>query len=74
MIPCSDEGRHVTDESLAAFHRNLRRLPRKQRHRECSGKANRQLVKRNPPSSSGETDVPISLPHIFTQNGSKLDN
>ncbi|VEL11625.1 unnamed protein product [Protopolystoma xenopodis] len=38
----------MTYESLAPFHRNRRRLPRKQRQHESSSKANRQLVKRNP--------------------------
>ncbi|VEL29966.1 unnamed protein product [Protopolystoma xenopodis] len=47
----------MTDESLARVYRNRRRLPRKQRQREFSSKANRQLVKRNPPSSSGGTDL-----------------
>ncbi|VEL38682.1 unnamed protein product [Protopolystoma xenopodis] len=68
MIPCSDEVRPVTDESLAPFHRNRRRLPRKQRQRECSSKANRRLVKRNPPSSSGRTDLRISSPNAFILN------
>ncbi|VEL37329.1 unnamed protein product [Protopolystoma xenopodis] len=53
MIPCSDSGRHVTGESLAPFHQNRRRLPRKQHQHKSSSKANRQLVKRNRPSSSG---------------------
>ncbi|VEL32413.1 unnamed protein product [Protopolystoma xenopodis] len=51
----------MTEESLAPFYRNRRRLPRKQRQHECSSKANRQLVKRNAPSSSGGTDLRISL-------------
>ncbi|VEL18840.1 unnamed protein product [Protopolystoma xenopodis] len=61
MLPRSDDVRQMTDESLAPFHRNRRRLLRKQRHHECSRKANRQLVKRNPPSSSGGTDLRIFL-------------
>ncbi|VEL17834.1 unnamed protein product [Protopolystoma xenopodis] len=42
------------------FHRNRRRLPQKQCQHESSSKANRQLVGRNPPSSSGGTDLRIS--------------
>ncbi|VEL42314.1 unnamed protein product [Protopolystoma xenopodis] len=72
MKPCSDDVRHRTDERFAPFHRNRRRLPRKQRQHESSGKANRQLVKRNPPLSSGGTDLRISSPNMFTRNGSKL--
>ncbi|VEL38315.1 unnamed protein product [Protopolystoma xenopodis] len=80
---CLNDVRHMTDESLAPFHRNRRRLPRKCMNlpvkpidswsrgirrrllvesnfeslhpHESSSKANRQLVKRNPPSSSGGT-------------------
>ncbi|VEL19306.1 unnamed protein product, partial [Protopolystoma xenopodis] len=44
MLPRSDDVRHMTEESLAPFHRNRRRLPRKQRQHESSGKANRQLL------------------------------
>ncbi|VEL33789.1 unnamed protein product [Protopolystoma xenopodis] len=55
----------MTDESLATFHRNRRRLPRKH---ESSSKANRQLVKRNSPSSSGGTALRISSPNTSTQN------
>ncbi|VEL16250.1 unnamed protein product [Protopolystoma xenopodis] len=54
MLPCSNDVRHMTDESLTPFHRNPRRLPRKQRQHEPSSKANRQLVKSNPPSSPVE--------------------
>ncbi|VEL32279.1 unnamed protein product [Protopolystoma xenopodis] len=61
MLPRSDAVRHMTDESLTPFHRNRKRMPRKQRQHESSNKANRQLVKRNPPSSSGGTDLRISL-------------
>ncbi|VEL12917.1 unnamed protein product [Protopolystoma xenopodis] len=50
------------------------KLLRKQRQHECSSKANRQLVKRNPPSSSGGTELRISSPHSFTRNGSKLNS
>ncbi|VEL14700.1 unnamed protein product [Protopolystoma xenopodis] len=64
----------MTDESLASFHRNRRRLPWKQRQHESSSKANQQLVKRNPPSSSGGTNIRISSPSTFTRNGSKLNN
>ncbi|VEL34793.1 unnamed protein product [Protopolystoma xenopodis] len=74
MIPRSDNVRHVTDESLAPLHRNRMRLPQKQRHNECSSKANRQLVKRNLLSSSAGTDLRISSPNTFTRNGSKLNN
>ncbi|VEL13584.1 unnamed protein product [Protopolystoma xenopodis] len=59
----------MTDESLAPFHRNRGRLPRKPRQHESSSKTNRQLVKRNPPSSSGGTDLRISTPNTFTRNG-----
>ncbi|VEL16457.1 unnamed protein product [Protopolystoma xenopodis] len=58
----------MTDESLAPFNRIRRRLPRKQRPHESSSKANRQLVKRNPPSSSGGTALRISSPNTSTQN------
>ncbi|VEL09063.1 unnamed protein product [Protopolystoma xenopodis] len=54
MIPRSDDVRH----------RNRRRLPRKQRQHEASSKANRQLAERNPPSSSGGTDLRISSPTL----------
>ncbi|VEL36383.1 unnamed protein product [Protopolystoma xenopodis] len=73
MIPCSDDVHHMTDESLATFHRNRKRLPWKQRQHEFSSKANRQLVKRIRPSSSGATDLRISSPNTFTRNGSKLN-
>ncbi|VEL10267.1 unnamed protein product [Protopolystoma xenopodis] len=72
MIPCSDDFRHATDKSLAPFHQKQERLSRKQRQQGGSSKANRQLVKRNPPSSSGEIDFRISSPNPFTQNGNKL--
>ncbi|VEL38447.1 unnamed protein product [Protopolystoma xenopodis] len=42
----------------------------KQRQHESSSKANRQLVKRNPPSCSGGTDLRISSPNTFIRNGS----
>ncbi|VEL40666.1 unnamed protein product [Protopolystoma xenopodis] len=74
MLPRSDDVGHMTDESLAPFHQNRRRSPRKQRQHECSSKANRQLVKWNPLSSSGGADLRISSPNIFTRNGSKLNN
>ncbi|VEL27517.1 unnamed protein product [Protopolystoma xenopodis] len=61
MLPRSDDVRHATDESLSPFHRNRSRLPRKQRQHESS--------KKNPPSSSGGADLPISSPHTFTRNG-----
>ncbi|VEL35029.1 unnamed protein product [Protopolystoma xenopodis] len=67
MIPRSDDVRHVTDESLAPFNRNRRRLPRKQRQHECSSKANL-------PSFSGGIDLRISSPNTFTRNGSKHNN
>ncbi|VEL23939.1 unnamed protein product [Protopolystoma xenopodis] len=50
------------------------RLPRKQRQHECSSKANRQLVKRNPLSSFGGTDLRISSPNTSTRSGSKFNN
>ncbi|VEL07489.1 unnamed protein product [Protopolystoma xenopodis] len=71
MLPRFDDVRHMKDENLAPFHRNRRRFPRKQLQHECSSKANRQLVKRNPPSSSGGLDLRISSPNTFTPNGSK---
>ncbi|VEL35526.1 unnamed protein product [Protopolystoma xenopodis] len=58
MLPRSDDVRHVI--------RNRRRLPRQQRQYDCSSKANRQLVKRNPPSSSGGTDHRISSPSTLS--------
>ncbi|VEL14351.1 unnamed protein product [Protopolystoma xenopodis] len=44
-------------------------LPQKQRQHECSSNGNRPLVKRNPPSSSGGTDLRISSPNTLTRNG-----
>ncbi|VEL22122.1 unnamed protein product [Protopolystoma xenopodis] len=64
----------MTDKSLAHFHRNRRRLSRKQRQHESSSKANRHLVKRNPPPSFGGTDLRIFSPNTFTRNGSKFNN
>ncbi|VEL14952.1 unnamed protein product, partial [Protopolystoma xenopodis] len=60
MLPRSDDVRHMTDE---------RRFRRKQRHHECFSKANRQLVKRNLPSSSGGIEFRISSADTFTRNG-----
>ncbi|VEL15328.1 unnamed protein product [Protopolystoma xenopodis] len=57
------------DKSPAPFHRNRRRLPRKQPQHECSSKANRQLVKRNPSSSFGGTDLRVSSPNTSARNG-----
>ncbi|VEL12962.1 unnamed protein product [Protopolystoma xenopodis] len=74
MLPRSDDVHHVTDESFAPFHWNRVRLPREQSQHECFTKANRQLVKRNLPSSSGGVDLRISSPNTFTRNGSKLNN
>ncbi|VEL32080.1 unnamed protein product [Protopolystoma xenopodis] len=74
MLPRSDDVRHRTDESLATFHRNRRRLPQKQRQHKSSSKANRQLVKRNSSSSSGGTHHRVSSPNTSTRNGSKLNN
>ncbi|VEL32397.1 unnamed protein product [Protopolystoma xenopodis] len=74
MLPCSDDVLHMTDESLVPFHPNRRRLLRIQRQHESSSKANRQLVKRNPPSSSCGTDLLISSRKTFTRNESKLNN
>ncbi|VEL17215.1 unnamed protein product, partial [Protopolystoma xenopodis] len=59
----------MTDESLAPFHRNPRQFPRKQRQHNCSSKANRQLVKRNPPTSSGGIYLRIYSANTFTRNG-----
>ncbi|VEL24098.1 unnamed protein product [Protopolystoma xenopodis] len=42
MLLRSDDVRHMTDESLAPFHRNRVRLPRKRRQHECSSKAIRE--------------------------------
>ncbi|VEL42742.1 unnamed protein product [Protopolystoma xenopodis] len=69
MLTCLDDVRHMTDKSSASIHRNRRKLIRKQPQQECFSKANRQLVKRNPPSSSGATDLRISSPNTFTRNG-----
>ncbi|VEL44287.1 unnamed protein product [Protopolystoma xenopodis] len=66
MLPRSDDVRHMTDDSLEPFPQNRRRLLRKQRQHEFSSKANRQLVKRNPPLSSGGTDHRISASSTFT--------
>ncbi|VEL11618.1 unnamed protein product [Protopolystoma xenopodis] len=48
-------------------------MPCKQRRHECSRKANRQMVKKNPSSSSGGIDFRISSPNIFTRNGSRFN-
>ncbi|VEL35607.1 unnamed protein product [Protopolystoma xenopodis] len=61
--------RQMTYESLAPFRRNRMRLPRKQRHHECSSRTNRQLVKRNRASSSGGTELRISSLNTLTRNG-----
>ncbi|VEL38151.1 unnamed protein product [Protopolystoma xenopodis] len=74
MVPRSEDVRHVAHKSLAPFHRNRVRLPRKQRQHEFSSKANRQLVKRNRPSSSGRANLRISSPHTSTRNESKLSS
>ncbi|VEL35666.1 unnamed protein product, partial [Protopolystoma xenopodis] len=71
MITCSNGVRPMTDKSLAPLHQNRRRLTRKKRQNECSSKAKRQLVKRNLLSSSGGTDLPISLPNTLTRNGNE---
>ncbi|VEL33411.1 unnamed protein product [Protopolystoma xenopodis] len=68
MIPCSVGVRHMTDESSAPFHRTRMRLPQKQRDCECSSKANRQLVKKNPPLSSGGIEIRISSLTTFTRD------
>ncbi|VEL42578.1 unnamed protein product [Protopolystoma xenopodis] len=69
MIPCSCDGR-----KLNTFYRNRKRLPRKQCQHECSSKANRQMVKRNPSSSSGGIDLRISSTNTSSRNGSNLNN
>ncbi|VEL07185.1 unnamed protein product [Protopolystoma xenopodis] len=74
MLPRFDDVRHMTDESLAPFLRNGRRLPQKRRQHESSSKANRQLVKRIQPSSSGGTEPTISSPNTSTRKGSKLNH
>ncbi|VEL34442.1 unnamed protein product [Protopolystoma xenopodis] len=74
MLPRSDDFRHMMDKSSARVHRNRRKLPRKQRQHEFSSKDNRQLVKRNSPSSSGGTDLRITLPNTSTRNGSNPNN
>ncbi|VEL14178.1 unnamed protein product [Protopolystoma xenopodis] len=71
MTACSDAVRQLTDGNSVPFHRNRSRLPRKQRQHECSSKANRQLVKRSPPSSCGGIAAGISSPNTSTRNGSK---
>ncbi|VEL26387.1 unnamed protein product [Protopolystoma xenopodis] len=73
MISFSDDVRHMTHKNLAPFYRNRSRLPRKQRQRESSSKVIRQLVKRNPPSSSGIRPAFESLRPKLTRNGSKLN-
>ncbi|VEL26203.1 unnamed protein product [Protopolystoma xenopodis] len=73
MLPRSDDVRQITDENLAPVHRNRMRLLRKQRQHECSSRANRRLVKSNPSSYVGVTDLGISSPNTFTRNGSKLN-
>ncbi|VEL24568.1 unnamed protein product, partial [Protopolystoma xenopodis] len=60
----------MTEESLAPFNRNRRRFLRKQRQHESSSKANRQLVKKNPPSLSDGIDIRISSSNTSTRNGS----
>ncbi|VEL27117.1 unnamed protein product [Protopolystoma xenopodis] len=67
MLPRSDDVRHMTVENLAPFHPNRKRLPRKQRQHESSIKANRQLVKRNPPSSSGGTGSNLFTQHFYSK-------
>ncbi|VEL17735.1 unnamed protein product [Protopolystoma xenopodis] len=74
MLPRSDDVRHMTDESLPPPHRNRGISPWKQHQYECSSKANRQLVKWNPPSSSGRTGLRISSPNTFPRNKSKLNS
>ncbi|VEL24007.1 unnamed protein product [Protopolystoma xenopodis] len=44
-------------ESFSCFHQNRGRLFREQHQQECFNNANRQLVKRNPPSSSAGIDL-----------------
>ncbi|VEL06984.1 unnamed protein product [Protopolystoma xenopodis] len=72
MLPRSDDVHYMTDEGLSPFHQNRRRLRRKQRQHESASKANRQLVKRNRPSSSGETELRISSSNTSTRNGRKI--
>ncbi|VEL30960.1 unnamed protein product [Protopolystoma xenopodis] len=64
MLTRFDDVRHMTDESLAPFHRNRRRLPQKQRQHESSSKANRQLVKRNPPSLGNRVSIDLPVKPI----------
>ncbi|VEL07310.1 unnamed protein product [Protopolystoma xenopodis] len=68
MIPYSDDICHTMDDRLASFHRNRWRLSLKQHQQECSSKSNRQLIKSNLTSSSGDSDwkprnVDSSGPH-----------
>ncbi|VEL37197.1 unnamed protein product [Protopolystoma xenopodis] len=68
MILCFDCACHTTDGSSAHFHRNRKREYCQQ---ECLSKANRQLVKRNPSSSSGGMDLQISSAKAITRNDGK---
>ncbi|VEL11344.1 unnamed protein product [Protopolystoma xenopodis] len=58
---------NMVDESLALFDW-------KQREEECSSKVNRELVKRNQPSSSGRFVLAILSPNTFIRNGNELSN
>ncbi|VEL41663.1 unnamed protein product [Protopolystoma xenopodis] len=64
MLPRSDDVRQMTDERSARVHQNRRRLSRKQRQHESSSKANRQLVKRNPPSSGNSVSMNVPVKPI----------
>ncbi|VEL17666.1 unnamed protein product [Protopolystoma xenopodis] len=55
------------------FYSKWKRSPRKQHQQESSRKANLQLVKRNPPSSSGGIDLGNFSPNPFTRKGSGLN-
>ncbi|VEL37529.1 unnamed protein product [Protopolystoma xenopodis] len=64
----------MTDKSFAPFHLSQKRLPCKPCYHDCSSKAIRELIKRNPSSSSGGIDLRISSPNNFTRNGKYVDD
>ncbi|VEL39152.1 unnamed protein product [Protopolystoma xenopodis] len=70
MLPRSDDVRH-DGRKLSIFSPESNEIASETI--EYSSKANRQLVKRNPPSSSGGTDLQISLPNTFTRNGNDYE-
>ncbi|VEL26654.1 unnamed protein product [Protopolystoma xenopodis] len=61
MLPRSGDVRHLKDERLAPFHRNRRRLPRKQHQHECSSKANRRRLLVEPTFESLHATIPLEM-------------